>query len=72
MPVGVAFHHLPTQSDVRLFSPLTAVTVANILEQEVSKAKPCSRMSELDLEYLASLGLDGRLPEWRSEAKRLR
>jgi HD-like signal output (HDOD) protein len=69
---AIAFHHQPNRSDMRLFGPLTAVHVANPLEQEFSKAKPCGRRSELDVEYLASIDLRNRLEEWRAEAKGLR
>ena len=38
---AVAFHHTPARSDLRSFGPLAAVHVANVLEQEFSKAQPC-------------------------------
>lgn len=68
---AVAFHHTPGNSEARTFGPLTAVHAANVLEQELSSAEPCGRPAELDLEYLASLGLQDRADAWRAEALKL-
>jgi HD-like signal output (HDOD) protein/ActR/RegA family two-component response regulator len=68
---AVAFHHEPRKSDVRALGPLAAVHVANVLEQEFSKAAPCGRRSEIDGEYLEAIGVGGRLEAWRAEAAKL-
>jgi HD-like signal output (HDOD) protein/CheY-like chemotaxis protein len=68
---AIAFHHEPTRNDLRSFSPLTAVHVANVLEHELSQAKEPGRPTELDVMYLASLDLENRLDKWRAEAMRL-
>jgi HD-like signal output (HDOD) protein len=70
---AVAFHHNPRQCLGQAFSPLTAVHVANALEQESHGAEPEEgaslregfQLSRLDLDYLAALGLGERLPAWR-------
>jgi len=67
----VAFHHIPGHSDLRSFGPLAAVHVANVLEQEFSKAEPCGRASEIDREYLAAIGIEDRLEIWRAEVAKL-
>lgn len=62
---AVALHHLPSQLLNRQFAPITAVHVANVLAHELSAHRP-ERVSEVDLDYLACLGLTLRLAEWRS------
>jgi putative nucleotidyltransferase with HDIG domain len=61
---AVALHHLPRQNVEKTFTPLTAVHVANVIDQERSVVDG-ERRSQFDLEYLADLGLEARLPEWR-------
>jgi HD-like signal output (HDOD) protein/CheY-like chemotaxis protein len=58
---AVAMHHLPTRFLTQSFSPLTAVHVANAFAhaESLESAQP-----RLDLQYLAQLGLQQRLPEW--------
>lgn len=68
---AVAFHHTPARSDLRSFGPLAAVHVANVLEQEFSKAEPCGKASELDGAYLAAIGVEDRLDAWRAEVAKL-
>ena len=69
---AVAFHHTPLRSDVRLFSPLTAVHAANVLEHEFSTRLTFGRPSVFDTAYLESIGLQDRLAAWRDEVSRLR
>jgi HD-like signal output (HDOD) protein/ActR/RegA family two-component response regulator len=68
---AVAFHHEPRKSGMRALGPLAAVHVANVLEQELSKAEPCGRPSEIDAQYLAEIGLPNRLATWRAETAKL-
>jgi len=68
---AVAFHHTPRNSDLRAFSPLTAVHVANAFELELSKAQPCGRPVEVDTDYLTASGVQNRLDAWRVEAEKL-
>jgi HD-like signal output (HDOD) protein len=68
---AIAFHHEPVRNNLRAFSPLTAVHVANVLEHELNPAQEPGRPPELDAAYLASLDLEHRLDKWRAEAMRL-
>jgi putative nucleotidyltransferase with HDIG domain len=62
---AVAGHHDPHQSAVTEFSPLTAVHLANALVNEVGPNAEAFRSSQLDVQYISSLGLTDRIPEWR-------
>jgi HD-like signal output (HDOD) protein/ActR/RegA family two-component response regulator len=68
---AVAFHHAPRNCELRAFSPLTAVHVANVFEQEFSETAPPGPVPELDENYLASVHVLDRLPVWRTEARQL-
>ncbi len=68
---AVAFHHTPANNDLRSFSPLTAVHVANALEHTLAHPEDAEQLPGLDADYLASLGLEHRLSTWRVEAMRL-
>lgn len=61
---ALAFHHEPRSCPQDCFNILTAVHVANVLEQE--DADSTSQRSQVDEDYLAGLGLGGRLAEWRT------
>jgi len=65
---AVAMHHCPSASTNKNFSPLTAVHVANVLQQEQEPAVGIRR-SEIDHAYLISLGVENRLDEWRENAR---
>jgi HD-like signal output (HDOD) protein len=64
---AVAFHHTPERSTNTKFSPLTAVHVANALEHELD-----GEDSDLNLEYLAKIGVADRVDAWREEAEKVR
>jgi HD-like signal output (HDOD) protein len=59
---AVAFHHSPEKSDLKKCSALTAVHVANALTTDEAN---------LDLDYLAEIGVANRLDDWRDTAKEL-
>lgn len=61
---AVAFHHRPRESSGKAFTAAVAIHVANALEHERAAADPVPQM-DIDLDFLKSLGLAGRLPEWR-------
>jgi HD-like signal output (HDOD) protein len=61
---AVAFHHTPEKSDLKKFSALTAVHVANALCDK-------SEASNLNLDYLAQIGVAERLDDWRDTAAEL-
>ena len=68
---AVAFHHTPAKSDARVFTTLTAVHVADCLEHRMVNSDPAHRDADLDMDYLASVGVQDRLDEWRSQAESL-
>jgi HD-like signal output (HDOD) protein/ActR/RegA family two-component response regulator len=61
---AVAFHHTPEKSDLKKFSALTAVHVANALCDE-------SEAGNLNLDYLAEVGVADRLDDWHDTAAEL-
>jgi HD-like signal output (HDOD) protein len=65
---AVAFHHHPADCVGTTFSPLTAVHVANVLQQELSQQTTGDIPSQIDLIYLDALHLTDRLPHWREVA----
>jgi HD-like signal output (HDOD) protein/CheY-like chemotaxis protein len=69
LPVGVveaiALHHTPQLSTAGEFGPLTAVHVANCLAREMQPESSLSGRPELDLVYLETLELAGRIDGWR-------
>ena len=60
-----AYHHHPSRSIVKKFTPLTAVHVANALEHEINPDKEGLPVAKLDEDYLAQIGVLDRLPAWR-------
>jgi HD-like signal output (HDOD) protein len=64
-----AFHHDPSASRAKRFTPLTAVHVANVLFYEVKPDKDGYVAPQLDEAYLAGLGLTEQLPKWREIAQ---
>ena len=65
---AVAFHHHPSDCVGNTFSPLTAVHVANVLQQELSQPATGDVPSKIDVTYLDTLRLTDRLPHWREVA----
>ena len=63
---AVAFHHTPEKSTHQVFSPLTAVYVANALAHEAD-----GEPSSLNYDYLAQIGVTDRLDAWREKAEDL-
>lgn len=62
---ALAFHHRPTTCLDAAFNPLTAVHAANAIYYEMNPEHNDGTASELDMEYLQTLGLQNRLPIWR-------
>jgi HD-like signal output (HDOD) protein len=62
---AVAFHHAPRECLGRLFSPLTAVHVADALAHELHPSHVVGAPSQVDVAYLEELELAGRLELWR-------
>lgn len=63
---AVAFHHMPAKAGGTQFTPLTAVHVANVLENSRSGKYATPFSERLDLQYLADLKLSDRLPVWQT------
>jgi HD-like signal output (HDOD) protein len=61
---AVAFHHTPEKSELKKFSALTAVHVANALAEE-------SPAGSLNLDYLHQIGIAHRLDDWQDTAAEL-
>jgi HD-like signal output (HDOD) protein/ActR/RegA family two-component response regulator len=61
---AVAFHDAPHKSDLKQFSALTAVHVANALCDE-------SEADTLNMDYLTEIGVAHRLDDWREAAAEL-
>ena len=55
-------HHQPHQNVEKTFTPLTAVHVANVIDQERS-IDPGVTGASFNMEYLTDLGLESRIPE---------
>jgi HD-like signal output (HDOD) protein/CheY-like chemotaxis protein len=67
---SATFHHQPSRCATKTFTPLTAVHVANVFEQETAPLPSPASRAELDNEYLRGLGVWNRLPAWRETAGR--
>ncbi len=65
---AVAFHHRPSDCVAGCFSPLTAVHIANVLQEEWSQQRTGEGPCQIDSLYLDTLHLTDRLPYWREVA----
>jgi HD-like signal output (HDOD) protein len=65
---AVAFHHRPSDCVGSTFSPLTAVHVANVLQEELLQPPTGDVTSQIDSTYLDRLHMTDRLPHWREVA----
>lgn len=65
---AVALHHSPNRSAIKVFSPLTAVHAANVLEKQLNKNSSNVKPPQMDMDYLAELGLQDRVESWRDAA----
>ena len=59
---AVTFHHIPTRCGNGVFSPLTAVHVADALARDGNLGEN----SRLDKNYMEALGLTAQLPLWEA------
>lgn len=67
---AIGFHHRPAECPHKKFYPLTAVYAANLIEREMWTGSE-NLMSEISEQYLDSLNLVDRFPEWREICKNL-
>lgn len=65
---AVALHQVPGRSAIKAFCPLTAVHAANVFEHQLNPNSPNGKTPELDMDYLAELGLADRVKVWREAA----
>jgi len=66
----IALHHQPAKCPRKAFGPLAAVHAANGLIHSC-ESKSDATAEELDLDYLASLGLETRIDSWRAATARM-
>jgi HD-like signal output (HDOD) protein/ActR/RegA family two-component response regulator len=62
---AVALHHVPWRQRGHVFSPVTAVHVANILDHEHHPDPTIILPSQINTSYLKDMGLAGRVEDWR-------
>lgn len=67
---AVALHHQPARSTTSEFSPATAVHVADALVHELEPSDD-EAPPQLDMDYLARLGVEDKIEEWRDNLKEL-
>jgi HD-like signal output (HDOD) protein len=63
---AIAFHHFPNRVEAIKFSPLTAIHVANFLDNTQTGNGDDSGLERIDSEYLSRLKLENHLPTWKS------
>jgi hypothetical protein len=61
---SVAFHHTPDCVKAPVFTPLTSVYIANILDSTPSEVHADIVSERIDFDYLSALNLESRLPIW--------
>ena len=69
---ALAYHHCPTACRSTAFSPLTALHVADVLDNETDRRPRRWPTAKVDYPYLESLGLQDRLTRWMELARGLR
>ena len=62
---AIAYHHRPADAAHRAFSPVIAVHVADAFAHGLMPTQPEQAGIEIDKEFLAGIGLDGRIESWR-------
>jgi putative nucleotidyltransferase with HDIG domain len=64
---AAALHHQPTRTANKVFSALTAVHVANVLERAVTPDFEGEVPASIDMDYLAEIGMVECLHDWCEE-----
>ena len=62
---AVALHHCPSSAAQPVFSPLTSVHAANVLEWEQPNASQGLPAPQFDATYLSLVGASSRVDDWR-------
>jgi HD-like signal output (HDOD) protein/ActR/RegA family two-component response regulator len=65
---AAVFHHYPGRCTTGVFTPLTAVHAANVIEQPEAPGADRALLPHLDQIYLVELGLWNRVPIWSDAA----
>jgi HD-like signal output (HDOD) protein/CheY-like chemotaxis protein len=63
---AVVFHHTPSHSTGEAFTPLAAVHVADVLDHDRKSTNAPYPQNQLDLDYLARLGVMDRYAVWQA------
>ena len=63
---AVVFHHTPALSSGQVFTPLTAVHAADVLDHDHQTASSPYPTNQMDLDYLARLGMMDRYAVWQA------
>jgi HD-like signal output (HDOD) protein len=63
---AIGWHHGPSRSADRSFTPLTAVHVADALDHERQDERAGRRSNRIDKNYIEQLGLSHRRNPWRA------
>jgi HD-like signal output (HDOD) protein len=61
---AIAYHHRPSECANRAFGALTVIHVANAMEHKEGSGEGGAVAHEVDLKYLAELGMQDRLDKW--------
>jgi putative nucleotidyltransferase with HDIG domain len=64
---ALAFHHKPSDLRIQSFGTVSAVHVANVMEHELVVFHEDYARPQIDLEHLAHIGKEDRLPVWREK-----
>jgi HD-like signal output (HDOD) protein len=65
---AVAFHHRPNEAKHAEFTPLTAVHIADALQQTHSQSTQNENVRDIDTRYLELIGVSEQLSSWRNLA----
>jgi HD-like signal output (HDOD) protein/CheY-like chemotaxis protein len=68
---AIAFHHLPEKSMNQNIGPLTAVHISDALDHEPLASADQNTALSCDMEYLNTLEIINRIPEWRQICNQL-
>jgi HD-like signal output (HDOD) protein/CheY-like chemotaxis protein len=63
---AAVFHHFPDKCQMKTFTPMSAVHVANVLVQERETTGSQFLRPEMAQEYLTEIGVANRVEDWRN------
>ncbi len=67
---AVAYHHKPAECSATTFTAAGAIHVADALQHEMDGLPDSAFRADLDMNYLASINLAERIPEWTNICKK--